>query len=94
MKIRELEDLMRTYGNVPIGEIIEQKKGINRFVCPKCEGRGFTTRMVNMYPSGLPDSGWVEDLKPIHSDCDLCSGVGYTRREYKPKIETKIVGYE
>lgn len=39
-----------------------------------------------MYPSGLPDSGWVEDWRYREVKCDLCNGEGYTEHEYKPKM--------
>ena len=94
MKIRELEEIMSAYGDISIGEIIKKKKGNNKYKCPKCEGNGFTTKLVDMYPSGLPDSGWATDMKPVYSDCDLCNGIGYTSRQLKPKTETKIIGYE
>jgi len=85
---------MEQYGNIQIEEIIKKKKGINKFECPKCQGFGFTTKIINMYPRGLPDSGWAEDLQPLNSDCDVCNSIGYTARQMNPKIKTEIVGYE
>jgi len=67
------------------------------YKCPKCGGKGYTVKQVNTYPTGLPDSGWVDDpkyYKDFYYTCDLCKGEGYTAEEYVPKTETKIIGYE
>lgn len=94
MSAYEVKQMMKMYGDITLNELFEKLKLGRTFECPKCSGKGFTTKMVNMYPSGLPDSGWVSDMQPVNTDCDLCGGIGYTGREYKAKIETKIVGYE
>lgn len=70
----------------------EHYKG--KFVCPKCNGNGYTVTEYNAYPSGLPDSGWVYKPGYDYEECDLCNGKGYTEKEYKAKTETKIIGYE
>ena len=54
--------------------------------CPKCKGRGYVSKRYNAYPSGLPDSGWVDDWKKTDVECDLCKGHGWTEKEWKPKM--------
>lgn len=71
---------------------LDHKRG--KFVCPKCNGKGYIVKEYNAYPSGLPDSGWVYKPGYDYKECDLCNGVGYTNKEYKAKTETKIIGYE
>ena len=39
------------------------------FMCPKCKGSGVLRVKYNAYPSGLPDSGWVEDWKYKKKTC-------------------------
>lgn len=48
--------------------------------CPKCKGSGLVKVIVKEpYPSGLPDSGWVEFTeKETEVGCDVCFGIGYT----------------
>ena len=95
-----IKDLIKSYGadttlNEVLNKIIEKSE--YRFLpykCPKCDGRGYITKEYNAYPSGLPDSGWVYEAAYDYSVCDLCRGKGWTQEEYKPKTETKIVGYE
>lgn len=63
-----------------------------KHVCPKCNGEGYIKRVVNTYPSGLPDSGWVDQMDVIWSECDLCKGEGYTADEYEKQVsEVKYV---
>lgn len=52
----------------------------------ECERCGKVSVRYNAYPSGLPDSGWVEDWKYKDIECDLCHGEGYTEHEYKPRM--------
>lgn len=61
-------------------------------ICPKCNGTGSVSIEYNAYPSGLPDSGWVEDIKTKIISCDLCAGGGYTEQKFEPV--TKVVGYK
>jgi hypothetical protein len=75
-----LWDVFNTYGK--------------KYRCPKCNTQGGTTEYYNAYPSGLPDSGFVQDMQPKFVECDLCEGHGYTEIEYKPKLKTEVVGYE
>jgi len=54
-------------------------------VCIKCNGKGYTIKKINVYPIGLPDSGWVDALKDTRVPCDLCRGYGNTKDEYEAK---------
>ncbi len=63
-----------------------------KFVCPACSGKGTTRVKYNAYPSGLPDSGWVEDWQYKYTDCTTCSGKGHTAAQLRPV--TAVVGYE
>lgn len=94
MKPYEVEQMINTHGDIKLSELFQKLKFGNEFICPKCDGKGFTTKMVDKYPRGLPDSGWATDMQPVNTDCDLCSGIGYTHKEYKPIVETKIIGYK
>jgi DnaJ-class molecular chaperone len=92
MKIHELKRIIDIYGDVKISEAI---KSYGRpYTCPKCNGDGVKKVTYNAYPSGLPDSGWVEDIRTRDIGCDLCEGHGYTEKELKPIIKKEIVGYE
>lgn len=62
------------------------------FKCLKCAGTGTNTIQRNMYPSGLPDSGWVDDFKPVQIQCDVCNGKGFTECELEPIYQ--IIGYQ
>lgn len=87
MKVHEVIDLVEDYGaNTTLGDLARalQKEKIHK--CPKCHGTGKVSIRYNAYPSGLPDSGWVEDWKYKDVECDLCQGEGYTEHEYKPKM--------
>lgn len=94
MSIQELEELMSKNGDVKLSELISKLKGNKIHKCPKCEGKGFLLIKYNAYPSGLPDSGWVEDYKYKKEDCSICNAFGYTEKEFKPIIKTTIEGYE
>lgn len=92
MKAREIEAMIKTYGDVRLGDILQSFK--RPYKCPKCDGRGGKQERYNAYPSGLPDSGWAVDWRYNFVECDLCVGHGALSREMKPVTETKIVGYE
>lgn len=62
------------------------------YVCPKCKGNGIIKERYNAYPSGLPDSGWVDDWKYKDVNCNVCNSKGYTERKLKPIIS--VIGYE
>ena len=64
----------------------------NKNICPQCGGEGVIQEKYNAYPSGLPDSGWVDDWKTRPVDCPTCRGAGHTEKLLKPV--TKTVGYE
>lgn len=91
MKTKDLITLQEIYGDIKISEIV---KLLDRpYKCPKCNGEGGEQKRYNAYPSGLPDSGWVEEWKFKYVQCDLCEGHGYTKRELKPVTKTEVVGY-
>ena len=62
-------------------------------VCPKCNGEGVVQEKYNAYPSGLPDSGWVEDWKYRNKACNVCNGKGYTEKKLVPNKKIVIDGY-
>jgi len=71
------------------------KEAVNHagyYICPKCNGKGNLVVRYNAYPSNLPDSGWVADIKTKEVICDLCKGDGYTEKKFKQKM--KAVGWE
>lgn len=87
MKVHEIINLCNTYGyNTKLEEVLKMIQGDRIYKCPKCNGKGVVSVRYNAYPSGLPDSGWVEDWKYKDVTCDLCHGEGYTSHEYKPKM--------
>lgn len=96
--LSNIENLISIYGeNITLKEAREKyiyDKSSRGYKCPKCGGTGYLIKQINTYPSGLPDSGWVEHLEDRYFECDLCHGYGYTAIEYVPKTETKIIGWE
>ena len=91
--------IMKYGGDMSIRQVMEAYKSEldhkrGKFICPKCNGKGYIVKEYNAYPGGLPDSGWVYKPGYDYNECDLCNGVGYTNKEYKAKTETKIIGYE
>lgn len=82
-----IERYAEKYGeNATVKELLAMMKGTRQFRCPKCKGRGYVSKRYNAYPSGLPDSGWVDDWKKTDVECDLCNGYGWTEKEWKPKM--------
>lgn len=87
MKIKDIEFLIGVYGGEKtLNQILEKELSKTPYKCPKCNGSGTNSVRYNAYPSGLPDSGWVEDWKYKNVICDLCNGEGYTSKEYKPRM--------
>ena len=92
-----IKDLINKYGDTcTLKDVMYYHTKLKNpgYPCPKCNSRGYIIKKINTYPSGLPDSGWVEQLEDDYIECDLCKGKGYTDIKYKPKVETKVVGYE
>jgi hypothetical protein len=86
-EIQKLIQYRNVYGGeMTIDGLISKIKGDRIYQCPKCSGKGSTSVRCNAYPSGLPDSGWVDDWKYKDVQCDLCQGFGYNNKEYKPKM--------
>lgn len=93
LKIHELIELENRYGaSTTIRQLREIIQGSAVYQCPKCKGKGTVRIKYNAYPSGLPDSGFVEDWQYKDIKCDLCEGEGYTEVEYVPKYVQD--GYE
>lgn len=87
IKIQELMTLIAVYGeDVTFKDLLEREMEKTPYMCPKCKGKGIERVRYNAYPSGFPDSGWVEDMKTKAVECDLCKGVGYTKEKYQPKM--------
>lgn len=87
MKIHEAISLMEDYGeNTTLGDLVKKVQGKMIHKCPKCNGTGTVSVKYNAYPSGLPDSGWVEEWRYREVKCGLCNGEGYTEHQYKPKM--------
>ena len=53
----------------------------NLIKCKLCSGTGFEKyTYTKPYPSGLPDSGWVDDeIIEDTRKCFRCHGLGYTK---------------
>ena len=86
-EISHIYDLIARFGSdITLQQIYDNFRAIYKYVCPKCNGRGLVTEKYNPYPSGLLDSGFVENWEYRDVDCDLCKGIGYTKVKYKPKM--------
>ena len=87
MKTCEAIELTKRYGSsTTLGDLARKIQGDKSYKCPKCNGSGKVSVRYNAYPTGLPDSGGVEDWKYKDIECDLCHGEGYTEHEYKPRM--------
>lgn len=86
MKVHDIDVLISQYGDLKLSEIRLKIMGDRKYRCPNCNGIGVVRVKYNAYPSGLPDSGWVEDWKYKAVGCDLCNGHGYTVKEYVPNM--------
>lgn len=81
-KLPELKAMAAYYGeDRTIKSIIESSIKSLPFICPKCQGAGILTQKYNAYPSGFPDSGWVDDIRTKEFCCDICNGEGRTGKE-------------
>lgn len=58
--------------------------------CPQCKGMGYTLEPYNAYPSGLPDSGFAEDIKYREKTCSMCSGKGFANKKLVEVISYKF----
>lgn len=80
LRIPDLEHMCAVIGGEKtLRQISNELKSKYPYKCPKCESNGFIVRRVNTYPSGLPDSGWVDQMEDIKYVCDICNGQGYTK---------------
>lgn len=87
IRINEIIELCGAYGeNTTLGDLKRIIQGNKKYECPNCKGKGYTVEKYNAYPSGLPDSGWVYKAGYRNIPCDLCHSIGYTEKQYKPKM--------
>lgn len=93
MKIIELDRMMSIYGDVKLSVIRNNLLKNTPHICPKCNGHGCTSEQYNAYPSGLPDSGWVQDIRSRDVKCTVCNGEGYTPKLLRAIIKTEVTGY-
>lgn len=68
----------------------ECAKSEGLFPCPKCEGDGYWMKPFNAYPSGLPDSGWVQDIRYKHESCIYCMAEGYVTSKKIDEIQEQL----
>jgi len=88
LRIWHVINLIKTYGeDITLKDLLIKIRKDKIYLCPKCNGSGILKIRYNAYPSGLPDSGWVDDWKYKDVECDLCKGEGYNSKEFKPKME-------
>lgn len=80
LRIPDLRQLCAVFGGEKtLRQISDELKAKYPHQCPKCEGKGFEVKRINTYPSGLPDSGWVDQMEDISYVCDICNGQGFTK---------------
>lgn len=72
--------------NAKLIDVFDNVIGARRFLCPKCNGRGYVKVEYNSYPPGFPDSGFVYEAAYKDVECDLCKAFGYTEKQMKPKM--------
>lgn len=81
---KDLEVATRLLDDYKVDSLSELKLLLSNMLpmkCPKCEGHGYYNLSVNVYPSGLPDSGWAFEQGWKRKTCDVCNGDGYTKEE-------------
>lgn len=88
----QIQNIIKERGDVRLSDLIEIVKKDKVHECPKCKGVGFHCVIENVYPSGLPDSGWAIVVQKVYDDCDLCEGFGYTKKRMRSVHQ--ITGYE
>ena len=87
IKIIDIEELQERFSeHAKLSDIKSYLLCITPFKCPKCDGKGEITKEYNKYPSGLPDSGFVYEPGYKQIKCELCDGLGYTRKKFIPKM--------
>lgn len=79
LRITDVQALIRRFGSITLGQLLSEIRSQYPYTCPKCNGRGFEEKTVNTYPSGLPDSGWVDQMETFNITCNLCNGQGFTK---------------
>lgn len=80
LRIPDLRQLCAVLGREKtLGEVLGNLRQKYPYECPKCTGLGYEVKSVNTYPSGLPDSGWVDQMEDIAYVCHVCNGQGFTK---------------
>lgn len=88
LTIRDLEAISNYVimnGGAGFPEFVNARKELFKHKCPKCDGLGYEVITYNAYPSGLPDSGWVDDMQEFKAECNLCNGNGFTKEKFIAK---------
>jgi hypothetical protein len=77
----KLSKLLDRYGKDATFEyVFERAKGLNKYKCPSCNGRGYIKRKYDVfYPKQRTHEVLFNDVK-----CDVCDGIGYTKEEIVP----------
>jgi hypothetical protein len=79
LRISDLRGLCAVLGGeMTLRRMVDELQKQYPHKCPKCDGRGFNVARINTYPSGLRDSGWVDQYENFDIKCDICNGQGYT----------------
>ena len=80
-------NLVKNFGrDMTLGKLLDETLKIYPHQCPNCKGKGYITREYNGYPSGLPDSGFVYEAAYEDIPCELCKGIGYTKKHFVPNM--------
>lgn len=80
LRIADVEALVIHFDHsTTLGQLYSAIKSKYPYKCPKCDGKGYSVKTFNTYPSGLPDSGWVDQMEDFKIVCDVCDGQGYTK---------------
>lgn len=58
MKIYQVENLLKVYGDITLSEVISRMKGRNVHQCPKCHGKGEVSYIVSHGIHGYTDDVW------------------------------------
>ena len=77
---------MKYGGETKIGDILDEELGDNKFICPKCKGRGYIKIEYNCYPAGYPDSLCAYEAGYKDIECDVCGAFGFTANRLKPRM--------
>ena len=83
--IKDLRQIINRFGGrVPLGQVLKQELD-TWFLCPACKGNGEITETQVDYMA-LPGSYSYGKEFERRKECNVCSGVGKTPKELKPKM--------